>query len=375
MRTYCTPERLLRIAAVALLATGCQQTDQQLPFELAEGEGATLSIGPTGGIVSVPPSFSLDFPAGSLPGATPVSAKPLISGPFPRDAGVPVPSTAFAVGPVGTTLGEPARVEIAVDPALLESGEDILLQVAVRRATGEVSTYESTYDITNGVLVAEVDELGPMAAVVSADAIAIALNAPPELTGGTFPPPAPPSLVGPAPAPGTLVFQAACSPQGRPCFRSGLIRLWADNVVRERMGDELFLVDPTVSLILDFVTFDGSGLPTEVVGSLSIGGDLRARFNSTVSGYELEDGVTTGPGANPSPTSVVVSGSVLTFGQTTTSSGEVEFNEEVPFTILDIGTTAMMIAEFDAEVEFENNDGSLTFGYITAHIRLRVPES
>jgi hypothetical protein len=141
------------------------------------------------------------------------------------------------------------------------------------------------------------------------------------------------------------------------------------------MGDELFLVDPTVSLILDFVTFDGSGLPTEVVGSLSIGGDLRARFNSTVSGYELEDGVTTGPGANPSPTSVVVSGSVLTFGQTTTSSGEVEFNEEVPFTILDIGTTAMMIAEFDAEVEFENNDGSLTFGYITAHIRLRVPES
>ena len=365
------------IATITLLAAGCQQTDQQLPFELAEGEGATLSIGPAGGMISVPPSFSLDFPAGSLPGATPVSATPLISEPFPRDAGVPVPSTAFAVGPVGTTLGEPARVEIAVDPALVAVGDEVLLQIAVRRATGEVSTYNSTYDITNGVLMAEVDELGPMAAVVSADAIAVALGAPPELTGGTFPPPAPPSPspVGPAAAPGTLVFQADCSPQSRPCFRSGLIRLWADNVVRERLGDELFLVDPTVSLILDFITFDATGVPTEVVGSLSIEGDLRARFNSTVSSYELEDGITTGPGAPAGPTSVVVSGSVLTFGQTTTSRGEVEFNEEVQFSILDIGTTAMMIAEFKEELEFANDNGTTTIGFLTAHIRLRVPES
>lgn len=375
MRTYCTPERLWVVAAAAILTTGCQQTDQQLPFELAEGEGATLSIGPSGGTVSVPPSFSLEFPSGSLLGTTSVSVTPLITEPFPQDAGVPVPGTAFDVGPVGTMLGEPARVEMAVDPNLLAVGEDILLTIAVERASGEVATFESTYDVTNGVLVAEVDELGPMAAIVAADAIALGLGAPPALTGGTFPPPAPLNPSGPAPAPGTLVFQADCSPEGRPCFTSGLIRVWADDVVVQRMGEQLFLVDPTVSIILDFISFDLNGYPTEVVGSVSVGGNLRARFNSTVSGYELEDGVTTGPGTSPQPTTVNVTGSVMTIGQTTTTSGAVEFNEDVEFSIVGIGTTEMMIAELEAEVEFENDDGPPTIGYITAHVRLRVPEA
>ena len=375
MRTYFSPERLWLVAAVAVLTTGCQQTDQQLPFEIAEGEGATLSIGPTGGTLSVPPSFSLDFPAGALTGATSVSATPLITEPFPQDAGVPVPGTAFAVGPVGTTLGEPARVEMAVDPSLLEAGEEVLLTVAVRRATGEIATFESTYDVTNGVLVAEVDELGPMAAVVSLDAIAVSLGSPPALIGGTFPPPAPLTPVGPAPAPGTLVFEADCSPEGRPCFTSGLIRIWADDVVVERMGDKLFLVDPSVRIILDFISFDQSGLPTEVVGAVSVGGDLRARFNSTVTGYDLEEGITTGPGVGAAPTTVNVAGSVMTIGQTTSSSGEVEFNEDVEFSIVGIGTTQMMIAEIEAEVEFENDEGPPSYGYVTAHIRLRVPES
>lgn len=374
MRTYLISERLWLAAAVALLSTGCQQTDQQLPFELAEGEGATLSIGPSGGTLSIPPSFSLEFPSGSLPGTTPVSATPLISEPFPQDAGEPVPGTAFAVGPVGTTLGEPARVEMAVDPNLLKVGEDILLTIAVRRASGEISTFESTYDLTNGVLVAEVDELGPMAAVVSLDAVAVIAGGPPALTGGTFPPPAPTGS-GAAAAPGTLVFAGNCSPQGRRCFTSGLIRLWADEVVTTRMGDELFLVDPSVSILLDFITFDEFGVPTEVVGSVSLGGDLRARFNSTVTGYDMEEGITTGPGTTPAATTLNVSGSVMTIGQTTTSSGEVEFDEDVGFSIVGIGTTHMMIAELEAELEFENDTGPSTFGYITAHVRLRVPES
>ncbi len=376
MRTFSNPERLWFVAAAALLIAGCQQTDQQLPFELAEGEGATLSIGPSGGTLTVPPSFSLEFPTGSLPTSTSVSATPLISEPFPQDAGEPVPGTAFAVGPVGTALGEPARVEMAVDPKLLEVAEDILLSIAVQRATGEISTFESTYDVTNGILVAEVDELGPMAAVVSVDAIAMLTEAPPTLLGGTFPPPAPtPTPSGAAGAPGTLVFQAECSPAGRPCFTTGLIRLWADDVIVERMGDQIFLVNPAVRVLLDFITFDQSGFPTEVVGQIAIGGDLRARLNSTVTGYDLEEGVTTGPGTPPTPTTVNVSGSVMTIGQTTSSSGVVKFDEDVAFSIVGIGTTQMMIAELDAEVEFENDDGTLTYGYITAHVRLRVPES
>ena len=65
----------------------------------------------------------------------------------------------------------------------------------------------------------------------------------------------------------------------------------------------------------------------------------------------------------------------MTFTQTTSASGEVEFFEEVEFAIVGVGTTQMMIAELEAEVEFENENAPPTIGYVTAHIRLRVPES
>lgn len=375
MRKSCPIERLFAVATLTFLIAGCQQTDQQLPFELAAGEGATLSIGPSGGTITVPPSFSLEFPAASLLGPTSVSASRLITEPFPQDEGIPVPGTAFAVGPAGTTLGEPARVEIAVDPNLLDAGDEVLLQVAVKRADGTVVTFDGLYDVENGLLVAEIDELGPIAAIISSDAVAVVLGSPPPLTGGTFPPPAPLGPVGPAAAPGTLVFEAACSPEGRQCLTSGLIKLWADETVRSRMGDRIVLLNPAVSVSLDFISFDMNGVPTEVVGNVSLGGKLKARFRSVVSGYELEDGVTTGPGPTPSPTTVQVSGSVMTFAQTTTTSGAAEFNEDVEFSIVGIGTTEMMVVELEAEIEFENDEGPPTIGYLTAHVRLRVPEA
>lgn len=376
MRKTCSPERLLAVATFVLLAAGCQQADQQLPFGLADGEGATLTIGPNGGIVSVPPSFSMQFPAGSLSGPTSVQVTPRISEPFPRDAGQPVPGSAYDIGPAGTTLGEPATVEIAVPSELLQVGEDVLLAVAVLRGDGTVATFGGTYDVTNGVLTAEVDELGPVAAIISLDAISVALGVPPELGGGTFPQPSAPAPAGPATANGTSVlFEADCSPEARQCFSSGLIRIWADETVRTRLGDDLFLLNPTVSVSLDFITFDTNGSPIEVVGSVEVGGDLRARFNSSVSSYELEEGVTTGPTGDPVPTAVQVAGTLMTFGQTTTTAGDIELDETVEFGITGIGTTEMMTIEVEAEVDFDNEDGSVTTGLVTAHVRLRVPES
>ncbi|MEM7416058.1 MAG: hypothetical protein AAF389_11215 [Gemmatimonadota bacterium] len=376
MRTKYPHERLWTVAALSILLAGCQQADQVLPFELSGDEGATITIGQNGGTVTVPPTISLEFPAGSLSGSTAVTVVPRISGPFPNDAGTAVPGTAFDIGPVGTTLINPAEVEIAVDPALLDASDAVRLSVAVQREDGSVATFDATYDVTNGVLVAELDELGPIAAVITLDAIPLGVEAPPSLGGGSVPSPAPPVAGGPQPAQfGGIDFVAACAPEGRQCFSSGLIRLWADEVVQRRMGEDLWFLNPTVSASLEFLSFDQFGIPNQVFGSVSVDGNVRAKFNSAVSSYEMEDGASTGPGANPQPTGLTITGNLMTMDQTTTSSGNVEFNETFEFGITGIGTTEMMTIEVEAEIEFDNEDGSVEIGIIIAHVRLRVPQS
>lgn len=376
MRKYCSFERLFAVGLCVLLVNGCQQADQILPFELAEGEGATATIGPSGGALSVPPSFSLSIPSGALTSAVAVDVARRITAPFPSDAGSAVPGTAFDIGPVGTTLNEMAMVEIAVPPELLGAGQDLRLSVAVLRQDGSVASFGGTYDVTNGVLRAAIDELGPVAAIVALDAIALGNEVPPVLGGGSFPAPAPPAPSGPAlTSHGGVEFAAECSPGARQCFSSGLIRVWADQTLRDRLGEQLFLLNPTVSVNLDFVSFDLAGVPTEVVGSVSVSGDLRARFNSTISSYDLRDGATTGPTTAPVATPLQVSGNLMIIDQTTTEGGSAEFNEEVEFAITGIGTTEMMTIRLEAELEFKNSDGSVVTGTVIAHIRLRTPQS
>ncbi len=367
-----SPQRRL-LGAVALVATlsGCQQLDQALPFEIAEGEGAAVNVGVQGGTVSVPPSFSIDIPAGALGGSVTIEVTPRIDAPFPADQGTPVPGTAFDIGPVGTMLATPARVELAVPPELLDAGEDVRLSLALVRDDDSVVTFQGTYDVTNGVLAADVDELGPVAAVVAIDAVAAVPGDPPALGGGSMTPP-PVVPVGPAPSDhGGVEFSAACSPDARQCFSSGLIRLWADEVVRSRLGDQIYLLSPEVDAHLDFLAFDPFGVPTELVGSIRVDGQLRAKFNSTVSRRVIDDGVTTGPSTDPAPTPLQVSGNLLIVSQTTTDDGSIEFNEELEFAVTGIGTSEMLIIEVEAEIDFDNEDGSVTTGILTAHLRLR----
>lgn len=372
MRTLSPLRRPCTVLLVPWFALGCQQTDQALPFELSEGEVASLTVGTSGGTVSLPPSFSIDFPAGALSGSVTVSVTPRIDAPFPGDEGTPVPGTAFDVDPVGTVLSQPALVELAVDPTLLEVGEDVRLELALIRQDGSVATFQGVYDVTNGLLAAEVDELGPVAAVVSDDAIAVSLGDPPTLDGGSMAPPVSPAPSGPAlSSHGGVEFTASCSPDARQCLSSGLIRLWADDVVHERLGDHMFLLDPSVDARLDFISFDANGLPTELVGSITVAGQLRARLNSTVTRREVDDGVTTGPSTDPTATPIDISGNVMVVSQTTTQDGVIEFDEQLEFAVTGIGTSEMLVVEVEAEIEFENQDGSATTGILTAHLRLR----
>jgi len=371
MRKYYLHERFPIALTMSLLLVACQPTDQELPFALAPGESVNVQIGTGGGTVSLPPSFSLDVPQGALTSAVAVEVSQLLSGPFPSTAGLAVPGTAYDLQPVGTVLNEPARVEIKVAPGALGEGEDVRMSVGVVREDGSVRTYSGIYDVTNGVLTAEIDELGPVAAVVTSDAIAVIAGLPDDLPGGSFPPP--PSPVGPAPAPGDgLEFTATCSPEGRQCYSSGLIRVWADDIVRRRIGDELFLVSPTVETSLNFVSFDANGIPTEITGSVSIDGDLRARFNSSVNSYVLDEGLRTGNESEPAPTALQVNGNIMVISETTNeSTGAVDFNEELEFGITGIGTSEMLIIRLEADVEFDNADGSQEIGLIIADVRLR----
>lgn len=372
MRRTCSGRRPWTLFLTASLAVGCQQSDQALPFALGDGEGTTLTVGSEGGVVSLPPSFSIDLPAGAVSAPVTIAVTPRLDAPFPSDQGTPVPGTAFDMGPVGTALDAPARVELAVDASLLGGDDDVRLALGLVREDGSVSTSQGRYDAANGLLSAEIDEIGPVAAVVSADAIPVALESPPALLGGAIPPPEDPSPVGPAAASaGGVEFTASCSPTGRQCFSSGMIRLWADDVVRDRLGDRVFLLDPSLDASLDFLSFDANGLPTELVGSIRLGGELRARLNTSVTRYGVEDGVTTGPSVTPTATPLQVSGNVMVVSQTTGADGSVAFDEEVEFSVTGIGTSEMLVVELQAEMEFDNDVGPPSVGLLTAHIRLR----
>ena len=365
------PVVLVASAAIA----GCQLTDQELPFELSPGQSVGVQLGASGGTVSLPPAFSLEVPEGALSSTIAVTVQQLLDRPFPADAGAAVPGTAFDLQPIGTVLSTPARVELKVPGAALGEGEDVLLSVGVERPDGSVVTFGGTYDVTNGLLRADVTELGPIAAIITADAIAVSPGLPDDLPGGSFPlPPEPVSTAdGPATSShGGVVFEATCSPDARNCYSSGLVRVWADDVVRRRIGENLFLLSPSVSAHLDFISYDANGVPTEIVGSLSIDGDLRARFNSAVNSYSLDEGLATGTTGEPAPTSLNVSGNVMVIGETTnTSTGSIDFNEDLQFGITGIGTSEMLIIRVEAEVDFPTSDGTEETGLVVAHVRLR----
>jgi len=355
---------------------GCQQTDQLLPFEIDPTQGQTLSVNASGGIVSLPPNFSIEFFPGSLAASTQVMAQERLDA-FPSGAGLAVPGRAFDVGPAGLVLspGAPAQVQIAVPGELLEAGDALTLSIAVLRPDNSIVTDATSYDLSNGILTADVYELGPMAAVIATDGIVLGDIADlPPLDSGAITPVSPlPAASGPALShPGGVVFSADCSPGDRSCFTSGIARLWVDDVVRQRLGDELVLLNTTVEASLDFFDFNPtSSLPESAVGYLRVNGDLRARINQVVASRDVGDEVAfyTGNGSdanNPEATSISISGGQMTFDFTSQDDPEV-----IQFDISGVGTSDLLTIQVQGELSFENASGPPTVGTIVAQVRLR----
>lgn len=345
-----------------------------LPFEVDPAQAQTVSVNADGGIVSVPPDFSIEFFSGTLSGAQTVTAQQRLTA-FPSDAGVVVPGTAYDVGPAGTALNPdaPARVQIAVSSALLGAGDELALTVALLEPDNSIVTDVTSYDLTNGILTADVYELGPVAAVIANDVITVGdLADVPPLDGGAITPVSP-APAAPAMAPthvDGVQFSAECSPGERSCLTSGIARVWVDGVVRDRLGDDLVLLNTTVEASLEFFSFT-TALPDSAVGYLRIEGDLRARINQVIASRKVGDEVAfyTGNGTdahNPDATAVSISGGNMTFEFTSE-----EDPQTIGFDISGVGTSDLLTIQIEGTIDFENADGSTTEGTIVAQVRLR----
>ena len=359
------------LALVACALSACQQVDQKLPFELDGGGQQT--IGTTGGLISIPPNFSLEIPAGALAANTTVTAETRLTA-FPSTAGTVVPGYAFNITvPAGTVLALPARVQIAVPPDLLLAGQELSLAVALLTPSGSIVTQVTSYDLVNGFLTANISQLGPVAAVVASDAIPVGnLSGITNLGGGSIAPPSPSSTpVGPAGThvPGTKTFTASCSTSEQRCFSSGIVAIWADSVVRNRLGQNMVLFNTTVDARFEFLAFNTSNVPTQAYGWLQLDGELRTRLNSVVAGRRVGDEVElfTGNGTTPSATAVTFSGNQMRLALT--SENDPEFIE---YGVAGIGTGEQLTARFRGRILFSNpNPQPPDTGRIVVQVRLR----
>ena len=129
------------LGILLLLVPGClPQQDQSLPLQLEEGATAAKTIGVAGGVISYPPDFSLEVPAGALSSSASLTVASRLSGPFPSEAGLVLPGTAFDISPAGLTLASPARVEVRVPESLLEVGDVVRLAIALLKPDGSIVT-------------------------------------------------------------------------------------------------------------------------------------------------------------------------------------------------------------------------------------------
>jgi len=334
-------------------------------LELAEGEAAAKTIGAAGGVISHPPDFSLRVPAGALSSSASLTVAPRISGPFPSEAGVVLPGTAYDISPAGLTLASPARVEIRAPESLLEVGDAVRLGIALLRPDGSIVTSTGAYDATSGLLSAPLEQLGSVAAVIELDAIDIEAGVPPTLGGGNFSG-ATSTVAGAASvAEVNTRYRSSCSPAVRRCFSSGLVRVWISPELRDRLGESLVIVSMSVFTDLDCVSFDGAGQPTSAVGEVTVEGTLKARLGQSVTSYGFDEHRVTGFGGVAEVTGVAITDNQMVFERISGGSNAIEFG------LTRIATGELLTLRIEEEIELDNDDGSTTTGTVIMHVRLR----
>ncbi len=354
------------VACVGL--SGCLQSDQALPFELEEGATASRTIGPLGGTISLSSGVAIVFPVGALKTGTQITLTPRLDAAFPGDAGPIIPGTVFDVAPAGLQLAVPAQVSLRLPVKNLPAADAVRLGVATASAGRANLVASGSYDGTSGLLTASLGTLGPVAAVLSNDAIPVGTGLPPTLGGGTFwGGAAPVGVWGPLLADAGQRFEASCRPEARRCFSSGMVQVWASEELLDRLGGTLVILSPRLEADLVFSSMDAHGFPTQALGSLSLKGTLRAQLGGGVSSYEVDESFRTGTGsAAPLATGVRFANNRMILART--SDGN---DRTMEYGLGPIGTGRLLTLRVEEEVEMENDDGSTTKGTVILFARLR----
>ena len=360
---------------VLLLATACEQVSQTLPFEVDPDTPISRSIGSSGGTISTPDGLAVTFPQGSLPGNTQISVRFLgTASAFPEGMeGKLIPESVFEILPQGLLLNTPARLGIRLSERTLTAAEALRVGFAVTGASDPILVEDISYDLTSGLVLGPLPALGVVGVRIAEDVIPMTEGDPQGLGGGNFggggsQPSSSQPEGGAQPVPaGAQLFSVDCGPDSdQPrCLESDGLRIWASLTVRDRFEGALVLVGPRVEGSVTFSGFEG-GNPTQANGKFRVTGILRVKVGQSVASYEVDEVLSTGYGGAPSTTPVRVSGSNLVFQNT--SEG---VNEAFPYDIRPQGTGTRLIVQTVEEVELENEDGSLTIGEVTIHLRLR----
>jgi len=163
-------------------------------------------------------------------------------------------------------------------------------------------------------------------------------------------------------------FSASCSTLVQSCFASGIVSIWVDDIVRERLGADIILYNANVQGEFEFSGFVGN-VPTLAHGELTLDGELRARLNSVVAGRRAGEEVSmyTGGGASASSTAVTFSGNIMTLAQTSEDSPAM-----LEYGVTGVGTGEQLTLQFEGDIRFSNpSPQPPDVGHIAVQVRLR----
>lgn len=340
-------------AALALLALGCEQEQQSLPFQLESEEPVTRTVSANQEtVVSSPSGATLTLPPNSLPSGTQVTMTPQ---PTATSVGAPagapvIGGTVFGLSPTGTTLSEPASVDIRYPQQTLSPTQELGL-IGVNNTGTEIAFMRrATVDLTSRVVSAKIETLGTVGALIAPDVLTPQAGTAAPPTGGPIA-----SLVG-AGAFGSapVTYRASCSIVGATLCTgsSGVVTVHVSQNIADRYASRMAMVGTTAEAEL---TFDPQ--TSTVTGSISYESVLRARLGGSVTGTLVFDNLVTGPGSSAQPTPYVIQGAqIIIDGQT------------YGFTVANNTLTLILPPE---EIELENNDGTTTTGTISASLVLQ----
>ena len=148
------------VLSAMLVAAGCEQESQSLPFDV--NATTTSSVSTQGGVVSSPGGASVSFPQGAVSGTVQVSVAPSTVPAAVTSSGT-VASDAFKIEPENTTLAKAAELELKFSP----SGSNAWLASLVGISSGVLREYGATrVDLSSGVAATDVTRLGTFAVVI-----------------------------------------------------------------------------------------------------------------------------------------------------------------------------------------------------------------